>query len=296
MSKPNKHGLRRLGSSTEDEAIKRQIREESGYGCVICGLIPYDYEHIEPEFSDAHSHDPNYMTLLCGGCHDQVTRGWIPKSEVWKAKNNPRCLQTGYNSQMLWPGNAIPDLMIGDTLFEDCPNPILVAGEPVITFGYPEEGDNKISITGNFYDSSGEKIAAITNNEWRGLTTDADINVRTVGGCPTITITSLGEDIFELALDLPHNRITISKLKLMYMGNRVEILDSGRYGKDILIMGRQEGGQGAGFQWRPGFVKGIESLTLDSVYTLKEKYPGSMKFKANEKYIIKESKGVGDKC
>jgi len=287
MSKPNKHRLRRLGSSAKDEAIKRQIREESGFGCVICGLIPYDYEHIEPGFSGAQSHDPNCMTLLCGSCHDQVTRGWIPKSEVWKAKNNPKCTQKGYNSQMLWPGKAIPDLMIGNTLFEDCPKPILVAGEPVITFGYPEEGDNKISITGNFHDSSGEKIATITNNEWRGLTSNADINVRTVGGYPTITIKASGESIFELVLDLTHNRITISKLKLMYMGNRVEVVDFGEYGKHISIMGCKEGDQGAGFHWSPGVVKGIESLSLDSIYTLKEKHPGSMKFKADEKYIIK---------
>lgn len=278
MSKPNKHGLSRLGSSDKDEAIKRQIREDSGFGCALCGLIPFDYEHIEPEFPNAHSHDPNCMTLLCGGCHAQVTRGWIPKDKVWEAKRNPKCLQQGFNSQILSPGKTIPDIIIGNTLFVDCPQPILVAGEPVITFDYPEKGDNKISITGNFYDAYGKKIATISNNEWRGLTSNVDINVRTINYCPTITIVSYGENVFEIIIDLTHNKITISKLKLSYNGNRIEIHDFGKLGKYVLVIGRQEDGKGAGFQWSPGILKGIKSLVLDSTYTIMHKSPGSISF------------------
>ena len=37
--------------------VKKQVRRDSGYACVICGTCPYVYEHIEPEFKDAKIHD-----------------------------------------------------------------------------------------------------------------------------------------------------------------------------------------------------------------------------------------------
>ncbi len=45
----NKHGLKRYIEAD----IRRKIRHDAGYGCVICGNIFVDYEHIEPEFKDA---------------------------------------------------------------------------------------------------------------------------------------------------------------------------------------------------------------------------------------------------
>ena len=37
--------------------VKKQVRRDSGYACVICGTCPYVYEHIEPEFKDPKIHD-----------------------------------------------------------------------------------------------------------------------------------------------------------------------------------------------------------------------------------------------
>lgn len=73
----NKHGLKRYIEAD----IRRKIRHDAGYGCVICGNIFVDYEHIEPEFKDAKKHDPEKMTLLCKGCHDDVTDTRISKKE-----------------------------------------------------------------------------------------------------------------------------------------------------------------------------------------------------------------------
>ena len=52
-------------SRTIPEPIKRQIRQDSGFGCVICGLGIIQYEHVDPEFHLAKIHDPSKMTLLC---------------------------------------------------------------------------------------------------------------------------------------------------------------------------------------------------------------------------------------
>ncbi len=53
----NKHGL----SRTIPEDVKRQVRQACGFGCVCCGFAIVTYEHIEPEFHNAESHDPENM-------------------------------------------------------------------------------------------------------------------------------------------------------------------------------------------------------------------------------------------
>jgi hypothetical protein len=98
-TKVNKHGLARYIPSD----IQRQIRQECGFGCVICGAAFYDYEHIEPEFADAREHNPAAMALLCGGCHARVTRKRLSKASVWAARKNPCCLQQGFNREALAP-------------------------------------------------------------------------------------------------------------------------------------------------------------------------------------------------
>jgi len=58
----NIHGL----SRTIPEGIKRQVRQECGFGCVVCGLAIATYEHIDPPFKTAKDHDPSKIAYLCG--------------------------------------------------------------------------------------------------------------------------------------------------------------------------------------------------------------------------------------
>ncbi|WP_426617503.1 hypothetical protein [Raoultella sp. R2A007] len=95
--KVNKHRLSRyIPASTAKE-----IREEAGYGCVICGALFADYEHIEPEFHEAVKHEASKMTLLCGTHHDDVSYGRMHKDEVWEAKANPYNKNRGFISSAM---------------------------------------------------------------------------------------------------------------------------------------------------------------------------------------------------
>lgn len=38
------------------EAVKRQVRQRDGFGCIICGSAIIEYEHFEPEFHAAKFH------------------------------------------------------------------------------------------------------------------------------------------------------------------------------------------------------------------------------------------------
>lgn len=51
----NKFGLSRYIPSD----VKLQVRKNSGFGCVICGMGIIHYEHVDPEFHVAQTHDPD---------------------------------------------------------------------------------------------------------------------------------------------------------------------------------------------------------------------------------------------
>ena len=79
--------------------IKKEFRKRSGFGCVICGLFIYEYEHILPEFKDAREHNPNNICLLCPNCHSKVKKKLISKKEVMCAYKNPITLKRGYSHE-----------------------------------------------------------------------------------------------------------------------------------------------------------------------------------------------------
>ncbi|WP_140145769.1 HNH endonuclease, partial [Vibrio parahaemolyticus] len=78
MSDKNKHGLSRY----IPEDVKRKVRQKCGYGCVVCGTAIVEYEHVDPEFSEAKEHDPDKIVLLCSQCHAKVTRKFLSKESI----------------------------------------------------------------------------------------------------------------------------------------------------------------------------------------------------------------------
>lgn len=94
MASLNKHGLSRV----IPEGVKRKVRKDAGFGCVICGTAICEYEHVDPEWVNAVTHNPKFMTLLCGSCHSKKTRGIIGVDTVKLAMKNPKCKERGYSN------------------------------------------------------------------------------------------------------------------------------------------------------------------------------------------------------
>ena len=51
--------------------IKRQLRQEANFGCVVCGAPIIQYHHIIP-YSEREHHDPEHMTVLCPNHHSHA--------------------------------------------------------------------------------------------------------------------------------------------------------------------------------------------------------------------------------
>ncbi|WP_433895211.1 HNH endonuclease signature motif containing protein [Sphingobacterium mizutaii] len=211
----NKYGL----SRNIPAPIKRQIRQESGFGCVICGNGIYEYEHIEPEYNDAEIHDPKCMTILCPSCHSKVTRGLISKKTVWEAKNKPKSLEKGFSSDWFDIGENYPFIVLGGLTLLDVTIPLLIDNIPVIKITKIESENSPWLLTAKFFDSENNLTLEIIENEWMAYNDNWDVNI--VG--PVITITD-NQKVTVLQLRIvPPDGIIIEKLKMSYNGYSLTI-------------------------------------------------------------------------
>lgn len=172
MESKNKYGL----SRTIDSEAKRQIRQQCGFGCIVCGNSIYQYEHILPEFHEAKSHEVDKIGLLCGTCHDKVTRGIWPKEFIQEKRLNPFCIND-YASKYEYYINPKSDIVIelGKIKFVNTNNIIVIDGNQILLILLPEENNSPPRINAQFFDRNGNKVAWINHNEWNGSSESFDI-------------------------------------------------------------------------------------------------------------------------
>ncbi|GAB1441934.1 hypothetical protein MASR2M39_07690 [Ignavibacteriales bacterium] len=211
MAEENRFGLGRY----IPPEIRRLLRKEAGYGCVICGNIIIEYEHIEPEFKDALEHDPNKMTILCPGCHANVTKELIAKSTVWEAKRNPIVKNQGSATHKLFVGNAkVLKIKIGDTIFSNAKSIIEIDDKVILQILPPEAKEAPFRINASFFDSNNEFVAAIINNELNVFSTILDFENKK----NRFSIWNENEEkLLELTVLAP-NTISVEEINLRYNG------------------------------------------------------------------------------
>jgi hypothetical protein len=76
------------------EATKREVRKRCGFGCVVCGLPLYEYDHLIG-WSATHEHKAEEITLLCNKHHRERTSGLLPTEDVVRANEDPHNLRSG---------------------------------------------------------------------------------------------------------------------------------------------------------------------------------------------------------
>jgi hypothetical protein len=167
----NSHGLQR----TPPEAVRRQLRQEAGFGCVVCGFAIGDYEHIDPEFKDATEHDPNRMAFLCMQCHGKVTRKFWSKEKIWKAKSNPHARKKGHAWEAFDVGESWPRVSIGSFHMTRCPNLITINGKTAFGISPPEEFGGPFRFNARFTDPDGNVLLFIKDNVWEANVINWDV-------------------------------------------------------------------------------------------------------------------------
>ncbi len=233
MTTTNRHGLTRAIPSD----IKLKVRKECGFGCVICGSWIYEYEHFNPEFKDATSHDSNGIALLCCTHHGAKTKGLLTNDQVSSYRTNPYNIKNGIKCNELFftsnptlhlcdneivdGGSIIANLKFTSPFKETCiktstnkmTQELVI---PIINIGNakPEE---PIPIYLSFFDSieNFDPIFKIENNEWHGNIDNFDIE--TTGTNLTIR-KKKGEILLSMDFKTAENRIDINNINVTMPG------------------------------------------------------------------------------
>lgn len=215
----NRFGL----SRTIPEAVKREVRQRSKFGCVLCRFGICQYEHIVPEYVDATSHKADAICLLCACCHDRVTRGRISKSQVlarYSEIQSDQTVKAPYEELALTDSSLL--VRIGSMTFHQASTLIRINGQDLLSIAPSESVTGLPALSGLFYDATGKKVLEIEDNVWFGsmgqwdLTVEANrIVIRTAPRC--------------IALDLtinPPGEIRITRMNMFYQGAHIHVCEN----------------------------------------------------------------------
>ncbi|MFA0438588.1 HNH endonuclease signature motif containing protein [Vibrio sp. 10N.222.51.C12] len=70
------------------EPIKREVRQQCCFGCAICGMPFFQYDHID-EYADVQEHTADNLVLLCPNHHSAKTTKKLSKERIRAAKQKP---------------------------------------------------------------------------------------------------------------------------------------------------------------------------------------------------------------
>jgi trigger factor len=149
-----------------EAAIKREVRQRCGFGCVVCGKPFYEYDHID-EYSKVRGHAADNLTLLCPDHHAEKTRGLRSTSQVRAANADPFNKRMGSSSPYLLAySGAVSKVSIGSNSFVQTmglvSEPLVLNGEPLVRVR-TESGN--LLVSARLFDESGAIILTIDDNE-----------------------------------------------------------------------------------------------------------------------------------
>jgi hypothetical protein len=140
------------------EPIKRQVRQEGGFGCCKCGNPIIDYHHIVED-----SQNPKDIMLLCPDDHREATAGAMLEDEQRLHKANPINIKKGFVEGLLKINQTSPVVTIGSNQFVGDGNFILIDGENLLSI---EVNEGRIELSMRLYDQKDNLVAEVKRNEW----------------------------------------------------------------------------------------------------------------------------------
>lgn len=151
-------------------AVRRQLRREANFGCVICGAPVIEYHHIVP-YSEEEHHDPDRMVVLCRNHHAEAGpySEAITRDQLYEYKENP------YNQDIVeydfYFESNTPAIQFGGNYFRlksKTQMVILQIGDqPLIEISLERD---ILQFSALLFDNDDSLIAKLNQNEWRAET------------------------------------------------------------------------------------------------------------------------------
>lgn len=191
------------------EAVKREVRQQSKFGCVICGMPFYEYEHIE-EYSKEKQHTSDNIILLCPNHHSSKTTKKLSKERLNYLKQNPYNLGKNFsNIYKLEPATTINIKLGSNTCswtLKDNPEHYILWINGISYFSLHNE-DNWLTFSLNITDNMGKELLKIHKGE---IQIRIDIFDFTYEGQTIIIKDKQNENII-LKMKLADNTVEIQK-------------------------------------------------------------------------------------
>lgn len=252
--------------------IQREVRQRCGFGCVLCGLPIYDYEHMK-EWSKVKEHVAADITLLCPQHHREVTAGRLPRKIIEEANNSPFNLKQGRTSsmQLYFQGDTCEFLIGGNSfnmeshVYPTQLIPLMIDGMPLLSFTLD---NNHLLLNANIFDETNNLVLVIEDNQLIHSIDPWDIQF--VG--KTLTIREKKRKILiSITFETP-NQVIIDRARLLFNG--VEVLIKDNYlltgNNNSLFMGNRfyniQGGIVIGSEPSPPIGAGVRITDVNRYY------------------------------
>jgi hypothetical protein len=141
------------------EPVKRELRQEAGFGCCKCGNPIFEYHHIVPR-----SEDPQDLMIFCPLCHHEATVGAMPEGEQRSHKSRPFNIANGYVEGKLRINQSVPAIAAGSVQFVGDGAFLVVDQEELISLSLDASGRLELSV--ELYDREDQLLALVERNEW----------------------------------------------------------------------------------------------------------------------------------
>ncbi len=207
--------------------VQREIRQRCGFGCVMCGLPLYEYDHLLG-WENVHRHVAEEITLLCDMHHREKTSGMLPIEKVLEGNKSPYNLRNGVSKpyDLHYEGKEC-EVVIGSNIFRTTDQGygtvmIPVSIDDVASIGFVlTEGHLLLNL--NLYDEANNLVLRIVNNQLYYSASPWDIQFV---GRNLIVRDAPHKILVDIEFEIP-NKIVIQRGR--FLRNGVEVLIKSEY-------------------------------------------------------------------
>lgn len=198
-------------------AVQLEVRKRCGFGCVICGVCFYDYEHFNPKYCDASEHKPEGITLLCMQCNQKRERGLLSLETVIRCNTDPKCLEQGFSREWLDFGSQSVEITIGGCRFT-WGAVLTIAGDPILAVDKPAFPGQPWLLSAKLADSNGNIALEIEDNHLIAHSSNWDVKIK---GSRVIVRQRMRKRCLVLRM-VPPSEIIVESLDMAWKGRLIK--------------------------------------------------------------------------
>lgn len=143
--------------------VRKQLRQEVGFGCPICGNPYLEWHHFNPPWNKKHHHNAEGMIALCAEHHKKADAGAYTIEQLNNYKNLAKDNNFEISGKFDWLRNNILAVVGGNFYYETL-TIFKYKQQPIIWFNRDQDGYLLLNL--KMLSTSYEERAEIIDNFW----------------------------------------------------------------------------------------------------------------------------------